>query len=385
MKILLVNYEYPPLGGGGGIAMKEIAEELARRHEVHVLTSGTASLSTVERHRERDLTIHRARVLGRSARATASFLSMAAFLPAGIRLGGTLLSGRDFDVVNTWFAIPSGVVGTALARRSGVPHVLTVIGGDIYDPSKWYSPHSFWPAGAAVRRTLHYPGLHVAISSDIAQRTRKYFRIESEIEVIPLGIAEPEFDRVGREAVRMSPERRYIVGVGRLVRRKDYPTLLRALRALGRDDVSLLLLGDGPERDRLQGMARELGIEDRVEFRGFVPENEKFQILANADLFSLTSLHEGFGVVYLEAMYCGLPVVAADEGGQVDLLKDGTTGRLVPVGQVAPLTGALTELLEDSDLRARIGNHNRERFREFSIANLASRYEAIYLRAGSAA
>ena len=78
MKILLVNYEYPPLGGGGGIAMMEFAKELARRHDVHILTSGVKGLSPREKDSELDLTIHRAHVIGRSDRATASFASMAA-------------------------------------------------------------------------------------------------------------------------------------------------------------------------------------------------------------------------------------------------------------------------------------------------------------------
>ena len=383
MRILMVNYEYPPLGGGGGIAMKEIAEELAKSHEVHVLTSGTSSLPRLEKHPALNLTLHRARVVGRSARATASFLSMAAYLPAGCREGSRLLAQQQFDVVNTWFAIPSGIVGGTIARRHGVPHVLTVIGGDIYDPSKWYSPHRFFLSGLGVKWALNRADFHVAISSDIARRTKQYFAFDGPIDLIPLGIADPVVQKVPRAVVGMSDARKYIVAVGRLVRRKDYPTLLRALKALEREDVSLLLLGDGPERENLQRLARQLGLEERVEFRGFVPEMEKFQILSNADVFALVSLHEGFGVVYLEAMYCGLPVVAADVGGQVDLLEHGRTGSLVAAGEIAPLAKALAAYLDDTQMRTRMGTYNRQRFHEFSVANLARKYEAIYQNAYS--
>jgi L-malate glycosyltransferase len=379
MRILLVNYEYPPLGGGGGIAMKQIAEALAERHEIHVLTSGANGLDPCEKHPALDLTIHRAPVLGRSARATASFVSMVAFLPSGIRLGNRLLRDKAFDVVNTWFAIPSGLTGGAIARRHKVPHVLTVIGGDIYDPSKWYSPHHSFPAGRAARWALQHADSHVGISTDIVQRTREYFGFNSPIEVIPLGIAKPEFRPATHEALGMSASRRYCVAVGRLVRRKDYPTLLQAFRGL-EEDTSLLILGDGPERDNLRRMAQRLGIGDRVELRGFVSEEQKFQILSNSDLFALVSLHEGFGVVYLEAMYCGLPIIAADEGGQVDLLADGESGRLVPVGDVATLEQALRKLLQDKAAARCMGEANRLRFEEFSIARLAARYEQVYER-----
>jgi len=378
MRILLVNYEYPPLGGGGGIAMMEIAEELARRHEVHVLTSGTKGLPEVEKHGSLNLTIHRAYVIGRSARATASFASMAAFLPAARRRGNRILAEHDIDVINTWFAIPSGIPGAAIAGKNKVPHLLTVIGGDIYDPSKWYSPHQFFPAKAAVKRVLRQVDAHVAISTDIAGRTREYFEFDNPIEVIPLGIAEPTFEPATRSELGMDDDTKYIVAVGRLVRRKDYPTLLRAVHALGRDDTHLLLLGDGPEKDNLESLAAELGIADRVHLKGFVSDEEKFRTLANSDVFTLASLHEGFGVVYLEAMFCGLPVVAADEGGQIDLLQDGRTGRLVPIGDKDAMARSLRELLEDEETAGRIGAYNKQRFQEFSIANLARRYENAY-------
>jgi glycosyltransferase involved in cell wall biosynthesis len=136
-----------------------------------------------------------------------------------------------------------------------------------------------------------------------------------------------------------------------------------------------MLLGDGPERDNLAALAAELGIGDRVHLKGFVSDELKYQILSNSDVFTLASLHEGFGVVYLEAMYCGLPVIAADEGGQVDLLQDGETGRLVPIGDKDAMARSLREILENEEIAGRMGNYNQQRFQEFSVANLARRYE----------
>jgi glycosyltransferase involved in cell wall biosynthesis len=379
MKILFVNYEYPPLGGGGGIAMMQIANELARRHEVHVLTSGRKGLKPIEHDEHLNLTVHRVHVLGRSDRATASLVSMAAFLPAAIRRGTHLVASHKFDVINTWFAIPSGIPGAVISGRHKVPHVLTVIGGDIYDPSKWYSPHRFYPTGLGVKWVLRQADSHIAISTDIAQRTHDYFGFDRPITVVPLGIAEPKFRPATREELGMDPSKKYVVAVGRLVRRKDYPTLFKAVRNLNRDDVELVLLGDGPERNNLKALATSLGIGDRVHLKGFVSEEKKFQILSNCDLFTLISLHEGFGVVYLEAMYCGLPVIAADQGGQIDLLTDGETGRLVTIGDVKSTTQSLRDLLEDEQFARRAGHYNTQRFQDFSIANLARRYEDVFI------
>jgi L-malate glycosyltransferase len=378
MKILLINYEYPPLGGGGGVAMMEIAEELSRRHTVCVLTSGAPGLDELWHHPSLNLTVQRVPVFGRDDRATASFLSMLHFLPSGIRLGNKLLKATQFDVVNTWFAIPSGVPGGWITKKHRVPHVLTVIGGDIFDPSKWYSPHRFPLSRWAVKWALRRADAHVAISSDISNRTRRYFSFDKNIHVVPLGIRVPEFNHVTREQLKLDADKRYIVTVGRLVRRKDYPSLLKAISLLGRDDTELLMIGDGPEQENLQALAEELGVADKVHFLGFVSNDVKFNILTNSNLFVLASLHEGFGVVYLEAMFCGLPIIAADQGGQVDFLDDGVTGRLVAVGDLNEMTNAIRSLLEDPALRSRISQSNKTRAEDYTISRIAERYEKIY-------
>ena len=378
MKILMVNYEYPPLGGGGGIAMMEVAEELGKRHSVHVLTSGAQGLEPLWRHPSADLTVHRVAVSGRKDRATASFVSMLNFLPSGIRAGNRLAREFQFDLINTWFAIPSGIPGGWIARKNDIPHVLTVIGGDIYDPSKWYSPHRFPISGQAVKWAVRRADAHVAISSDIAHRTRAHFGFNRDIEVIPLGIRRPAYTPATREQLGMNPSKRYIVTVGRLVRRKDYGTLIRSLKSLDDENTDLVMLGDGPQLAALQSLASELGVRERVHFRGFVTNELKYQILSNADVFTLASLHEGFGVVYLEAMFCGLPIVAANQGGQVDVLQDNATGFLIDAGNVADMTTALRKLLDDSDLRARISLHNRTRAEQYTITNVTVRYEHVF-------
>jgi len=134
-------------------------------------------------------------------------------------------------------------------------------------------------------------------------------------------------------------DKKIVLSVGRLSsdeRYKGHEQMLRAIAEKGGlpEDVVYVVVGDGNDRSRLEGMASDLGIQLRVRFIGFVPDNELPDWYRLADVFAMPSTGEGFGIVYLQALACGVPVVAADAGGSSDPLRDGRYGRLVK-GEVA--------------------------------------------------
>ena len=170
-----------------------------------------------------------------------------------------------------------------------------------------------------------------------------------------------------------------IACVARLRPGKGQETLLRALAHLPTQNYRCLLVGDGPQRQSVERLARELNLGDRVKFLGARDHDEITQILQLADIFVLPSRWEGMPMAIMEAMAAGLPVIATDVGGTGELVVHGDTGLLVRVGDVAGLAREIARLLDDPELRRRLGARGRERIvKKFSLDKTVREYGALY-------
>src|SRR5262245_56197033 len=176
MKILFCNYEYPPLGGGGGVVMAALARHLARRHEVTALTSRALDLPAESD--DQGVRVVRVPVFFRRRLAVANFPSMLAYLPTGFARGLRFGRRQAFDVINTHFVVPTGPLGHALARWHRLPNVLSVHGGDLFDPSKASSPHLHAPLRAAVRSMLRSADEVVGQSRDTVRHVRDIYGVD---------------------------------------------------------------------------------------------------------------------------------------------------------------------------------------------------------------
>jgi len=377
VKILFCNYEYPPLGGGGGVVMAALARHLARRHEVTVLTSRAGELPAESN--DGGSRIVRVPVFFRRDLAVANFPSMFAYLPTGFARGLQLGRKDRFDIINTHFVVPTGPLGHALGRWYRVPNVLSVHGGDLFDPSKRTSPHLHAPLRAAIRWLLRKADAVVGQSQDTARHVRELYHVSREVSLIPLGIERPTAVAHASRSQFGVPESAFVlVTVGRLVARKATSRLVHTIAATGLDDVHLLIVGDGPDRDAIGRQAQELGISSRVHMLGMVSDAEKFAALSISDAFVSTSQHEGFGLVFLEAMAFGLPVVCYDRGGQTDFLASHKTGFVLPLNDEAAFANAIVELYRDRASRLRYGQHNRALVEKYFIDTCARRYEEVF-------
>ena len=378
MRILICNFEYPPLGGGGGVATEILARHLAKDHKVVVLTSGGPSLPSEAI--ENNVRVLRVPVLFSRGRATASIGSMSGYVIMGMRAGRRLLRKTEFDIVNTHFVLPTGPVGQFLASRANIPNVLSVHGGDLYEPAKRMSPHRHFLLRVSVRSLLHSADAVVGQSRNTIDNVHQIYSKEISCERIPLGIERFPVSHARRADFGYTDDETLIITVGRLVPRKAIGSLINIFARIGQDKSRLLILGDGPEMADLQALSRSLGLESCVDFHGFVDEDKKQDLLRISDFFASTSRHEGFGLVFLEAMAAGLPVISYDAGGQVDFLEDRNTGFLVALDNEDEFLERCNYLAARRSEGNLMGKKNEKRVQEFFADRCADRYSRLFER-----
>jgi glycosyltransferase involved in cell wall biosynthesis len=266
----------------------------------------------------------------------------------------------------------AGVLGRLAALLAGVPiRIFTVHG--------WaFSAHS-----GAASRLYHWadrlmrPLTTVTICVSDHSRARGLEAgtcTAEETAVIPNAV-----DLQPAPAARRDPDRPVLVAVGRLKAPKDFLTLVRAVALLPADSVEALVVGEGPDRAGLEAEVRRLGIGERVHLVG--ERRDVPELLANADVFVLSSASEGMPVSVLEAMAAGLPVVGSRVGGVPELVVDGETGLLVEPGNAGELAAAIDRLLADPGLRVQLGEAGRERVqRHFALDPFRRAHVELYSR-----
>jgi L-malate glycosyltransferase len=378
MNILIINYEYPPLGGGGGVFTLSLAEELAKTNKVDLITSHFGTLK--RRETVRGVNIYRVPVLGKRSLQSAGLLSLVSFPLSAISAGLKIIKKNNPDIINSHFAVPTGPAGCFLSRVSGKKNVLNILGGDIYDPTKKLSPHRNFFLRWVVRRVLNSSDLVIAESNDIATRAKSIYRPKKDILVCPIGFSKPPCDPVREKVTSRVDDKIHLISVGRMVKRKGFDFLIRALAMLKdiENHVHLTLVGDGPELKSLKQLSKELKVRNNITFTGSLPDEDKFRLLSSSDICVLPSIHEGFGIVLLEAMYYGLAVISTNRGGQTDIIKNGKNGILVPIGDEKSLADAIRELTLDTDKRKKIGSYNKDDIKNYEISTTTRKLVDIF-------
>lgn len=371
MKILLINYEYPPLGGGAGQATAALAREFAAAgHESLVLTSRFRDQPAEEV--VAGVRLVRVPVIRRRAdRCTPP--EMLTFLVSASWTAIRETAAWKPDATIAFFGIPSGPVALLLKLTTGVPYVVSLRGGDVpgFQPYDLALFHKL--LGPVIRLLWRHAVATIANSTGLQSLGQK-FAPELPIGVIPNGVNVATFHPAEENTAHHGAVR--LLFVGRVVFQKGLDVLFRALSALPVDlNWELEIIGDGDARPALTLEAAQLGIAPRITFSGWQDRAVIAERYRAADLFVFPSRDEGMPNVVLEAMASGLPIVATAIAGSEELVREGENGHLVPTENAPALTDALARLIAQPETRRAMGRASRERIeREYTWARVAACY-----------
>ena len=351
MHVLILNSEYPPVGGGAGNASAHIAASLLEQgYQVSVLTSSYADLP-------QDAIADGVRVIRLPARRRhmdrSSALEQTRFMLVAALWGLAWARKLKPDAILAFFGAPSGVAAWFWSFFQRIPYVVLLRGGDVpgFRPYDFATLHRFM---APVLRLVWKRAAAVVANSRGLKELGRAFEPRIPIQVIPNGVSAMHLDE---ERAWQPP---HLLFVGRLVYQKGLDVLLDALVDLLDLDWQLTIVGDGPRLDWLQAKAIELGLDERIHFLGWQPRERLPERLHQANIFVYPSRHEGMPNALLEAMSAGLPAVATDIAGNEELITDGENGFLVEAENSAALRDALRTLLADQQLRERMGAAARQ-------------------------
>ena len=371
MKIGISCY---PTHGGSGVVATELGIELARRgHEVHFI-----SYSVPFR-----LKPYQGNVFFHEVQITSYPLFQ--YPPYTLALAAKMAEVADeegLDVLHAHYAVPHAVcayLGRQVAASTKLRVVTTLHGTDI---TLVGSEPSF---RSMTRFGIDQSDGVTAVSEFLRKKTVEVFRPQRAIQVIPNfvdtvryaprngggGCPKTQFAKKGEKI---------LIHISNFRASKRAEDAVRVLAAVRREVPSVLLMvGDGPERARTRDIAVELGVERHVKYLGQLDAVE--DVLQCGDLFLLPSANESFGLAALEAMATGVPVIGTTAEGLPELIQDGKTGYLLPVGDVASMSRRAIETLTDAKLHERMaGEARRVAVEEYEASRIVPKYEEFYAR-----
>jgi glycosyltransferase involved in cell wall biosynthesis len=304
-------------------------------------------------------------------------IEMASFLAAGLMFVPAIVRTHQVDGAIVFFSMPCGPIGLVGRWICGVSYIISLRGGDVpgAEPSLNFLHRFLCP----IRRTILKNSIAIVANSN-GLRKMAETADPFPVRVIPNGV-DTEFFIPARSKPPRNERVLRILFVGRFRHQKNLPFLFRQAARLAATTFELHLVGDGPEKQRLEGLAGKLGIASAITWHGWLPPAALLKVYQSADCLVNPSLYEGMPNVVLEAMACGLPVIASSVPGNDELVREGETGFLFDLQEPDSLMNAFGHLMNDRDLCARLGANARNRVtKNFSWSNVAQAYLALFPR-----
>ena len=369
MRILMLNYEFPPLGGGAGNANYYLLREFSKYDDINIdlVTSSTLPKYEYEGFSE-NIKIYKLNVKKKHLNYWTKKELLIWALKA-YKIIGHMVREIDYDLCHCWFGWPCGAIGYLFKKK--VPYIISLRGSDVpfHNPRLKIIDSTLF---SGMSRIVWADANRViANSSDL--KAEALLTLDRDIDIIPNGVDTGLF-KMGEKRIKNGMN---LLFVGRLNEIKGLNYLLAALSKIESDKIELWLVGDGPEKRNLEKITADLNIQDKVKFFGVIIEREELRrIYQSADVFVLPSLSEGMSNTILEAMACGLPIITTGTGGTRELIKN--NGFIVPIKDPESIKNAIAQYLEDKKLKVQHGRKSREIAEGLSWEKVAKKYSEIY-------
>ena len=395
MKILVLCYEYPPIGGGGGRVAQAIAGQLAARgHAVRVQTAALGTRSV--RETVDGVEVFRTASL-RQREDTCAVHEMGLFCATSFIPTLRHIAMWKPDVIHAHFAMPTGLLAWAAHSLTGVPYVLTAHLGDVPGGVPDQTDTLFRIVDPLARRVWENAAACTAVSTfvqELAERAygRSVERILNGIDLRESAIRNPQ-PSGARQTAEGGPQGEggapsqsairppHLVFVGRFNPQKNAPFLIDALARLRDLAWKLTMVGDGPDMPAVCERIEAHGLADRVRLIGWRKSADVHRLLADADILCMPSLSEGMPVAAVEALAHGLAIAGSDILGLRDVLEPGVNGIAAPVNDAAGYARGLRRLLVNADTLHAMQAASWEKARAFDLGAIAAQYERVLLSA----
>ncbi len=367
MRILMLNYEYPPLGGGAAPVTEEIAKNFALKgHEIDVVTMGYKNLPATE---IRDgITIHRVPCI-RSQESKCEFHEMLSFLPIGFWKSRQLVKQNTYDIVHTHFIIPTGVISYLLNKLYKLPYIVTAHGTDVpgHNPDKFNSLHTFI---LPIWKKIIVNSFKVISPSEYLGKLITESYPKTSLEVIPNGF---DYHRIRPDRVK---DKRILIS-SRLLKMKGIQYFIECLGCIN-TDWEIVIAGDGVYRKKLEYMAESSNLN--IMFTGWIKKDVLQDLLETSAIYVFTSSHENCPVALQEAMAAGCAIIASKYNGTSEVIGD--SGITIDPKDQNEFVQKLNKLLNNKELRDSLGTKARERIEtQYDWGIISDKYIEIFNKA----
>lgn len=373
LRILMLNYEFPPLGGGAGNANLYLLKEFKKFNNLNIdlITSSTDKFKMKKFSKNINIFYLDIRKNSNSLHYQTTKDLLCYFLKS-YYFAKRLIKKNNYDLIHAWFGIPCGFIALLLKK----PYIVALRGSDVpfYNPRfKILDKLFFKQLSKIVWKNAKKVITNSEGLKELALKTSPH----QKIEIIYNGVDITEFKPLPK---RKTTEALKILCVARLIRRKGIHYLIKALGKLKKYNFILNIIGEGNEKENLKKLANNLGISKKVNFLGLIPHNQIVKYYQQSDVFVLPSLNEGMSNTILEAMSCGLPIITTEVGGAKELVTE-NNGFIIKPKSIFQLKKMILKYLKNPKLIKIHGQNSRKIAKKMSWKKVAKKYYQAYFDA----